>query len=102
MSANNNLAKIRVLRDFSQRELAKRSDIAAATVCLIETGKTFPQDRTKKRLAEALGCSINEIFPRDTILLTKREIINLILSCRSWSGKRIEELVDEYFDKKTR
>jgi transcriptional regulator with XRE-family HTH domain len=51
------LRTIRRARAYTQRDLQKRSGVAASTIANIEHGKHEPQPRTIRKLASALGVS---------------------------------------------
>lgn len=50
--------------DMTQVELAKRSRIVYSTISMIERGHIQPSEKQKRRLAKALNCSVEEIFPQ--------------------------------------
>lgn len=57
-------AKLRGKRaeaDISQEELARRSGVSSASIKAYENGQTSPLLDNAYALAEALGCSINDI-----------------------------------------
>lgn len=55
------LARVRMRVPLSQRELAKRSGVAAATIARAETGgEVHPS--TVRRLAKALSCEARELM----------------------------------------
>ena len=49
------LRRLRRVRAFSQRDLARLTGIAQDTISQLETGKREAQPRTIRKLAEALG-----------------------------------------------
>lgn len=56
-------ARIRARRGHvSQKQLAERTMLAQATISRIEQGKARVSDETKIRIAEALDCSVGELF----------------------------------------
>lgn len=55
------LKELRKLRALSQQELAEAAGIGRATLSRIERGETGAHGRTLRRLAEALGVSVEEL-----------------------------------------
>ena len=55
------LKELRKLRALSQDELAGTAGIGRATLSRIERGETGAHGRTLRRLAEALGVSVEEL-----------------------------------------
>lgn len=47
---------------LTQAELAKRMDVDQSAVSLWESGKTRPLRKLHQRLAEVLGCTVEELF----------------------------------------
>lgn len=56
------LEQLRKDKGLSQAELAKELGVDQSTVCLWEKEKTFPRVEVAIRLAEALGCTLEEIY----------------------------------------
>lgn len=65
-----NLAQLRLKKGWSQLELAKRASTSQLYVARLEQGKIDPQMSTVRRVAEALGISI-EVFAEALLLETK-------------------------------
>jgi transcriptional regulator with XRE-family HTH domain len=59
------LKELRKLRALSQDELAEAAGIGRATLSRIERGETGAHGRTLRRLAEALGVSVEELVRID-------------------------------------
>lgn len=79
MICKNNLAKVRVHSGVSQRTLSSLSGVAHTTIVLIEKGKSAnPRATTRYKLAKALLCSENDIFPADAIYITKKELVKAV------------------------
>ncbi|MFP8489275.1 helix-turn-helix domain-containing protein [Gracilimonas sp. Q87] len=53
------LRTARVSKGIKQADLATMADINVATLSFIENGKTTPQEVTRQKLEQALGCSID-------------------------------------------
>lgn len=61
--------KIREYREklgISGKELAQRIGVDDTTVCAWESGRILPRAEKIPRLADALGCTIDELFGRQT------------------------------------
>ena len=62
-SITKNLRKLRKSKRFSQEKLARLADVANNTIVKIEAGKNQnPTFDTLKKIAEALGVSIEELI----------------------------------------
>lgn len=97
MSFGENLKRIRVERRLSQKELGARvgkshttiaryendstnHNIDAAHIRKIESGKTHPTTRTIEKLANALDCSIAELFGEEPKAIDKNFGLNDIIT----------------------
>ena len=60
------LKRLRMDKNWSIRDLADRSGIAASTISQIETGKTSPTLLTLKALCSALEIPVYTLFLSDT------------------------------------
>lgn len=56
------LKKTRESRGISQRQLAKRSGVSNAMICLIEKGKSSPSLGLLKTILESMPISVSEFF----------------------------------------
>ncbi|MBI5554805.1 MAG: helix-turn-helix transcriptional regulator [Elusimicrobia bacterium] len=56
------LRKKRILSEQSIYEVGKKTGIDTARISLIERGYKLPREDEKKKFAEAIGCSVDEIF----------------------------------------
>lgn len=55
----------RMLRGWSQRDLADRSDgLAQDTISGIERGEHWPRPSTLRKLAKGLGIEVADLFPK--------------------------------------
>lgn len=62
----NKLRTMRLKKKFwTQGELAKASNVSQVTISFIETGKCIPRDLTLAKLANALGCELEELREDD-------------------------------------
>jgi len=63
----NKLLEIREAKHLTQRKLAKDSNVPQQTISAIESGeRKNPGILTIRRLANALGCLIDDIYPAET------------------------------------
>lgn len=58
----NRLKQLRLTRDLSQRELAKRAGVTNSTISLIEQNSVSPSVSSLKKILDALPVSISEFF----------------------------------------
>ena len=58
---NNRIRKLRQQQALSLSDLAKLSKLSRVTINRIENGKQNPMPRTIRRLAKALGVSVQEL-----------------------------------------
>ena len=66
MFSAENLIRIRKERKLSQEGVARRSGLATVTVSKLEEGKSNdPRMSTVRKLAKALGCSVEAFFSDD-------------------------------------
>lgn len=56
------LYKIRAEKGYSDRRLAEKSGISKSEINNIENGKRSPTLDTLKKLADALGCRIEDLY----------------------------------------
>ena len=57
-----NVRKIRKTIGISQEVLAKEMNVSQSAVAKWETGETAPQSDKLPKLAQVLGCSIEDLF----------------------------------------
>jgi transcriptional regulator with XRE-family HTH domain len=62
MAANYRLKAARVLRGWTQRQLAEKLGVEEHDVSRLETGRTQADPEMKRRVAEALGKPAFELF----------------------------------------
>lgn len=55
------IKKFREKRDWSQQELAERAQVSVTAVSKLERGLHDPSRRTKRRLAEVFGVTVEEL-----------------------------------------
>ena len=56
------LYKLRTEKGYSDRKLAEKSGISKSEINNIENGKRSPTLDTLKKLADALGCRIEDLY----------------------------------------
>jgi len=61
----NYLREARLKKGLSQVQLSVKTGIACTTISALETGKIFPFNGWKVKLAEALDVAIEDIFPEE-------------------------------------
>ena len=59
----NPIKKARILKGIQQKELAERLCVSQVTVCKWEQGKSFPNVKRLKAVAEALDTTVEELLP---------------------------------------
>lgn len=60
-----NMKFLRERQGLQQEELAQILDVGRSTVAMWETGKSYPRGETLVKLADALRCSIDELYGRE-------------------------------------
>lgn len=48
---------------LTQKDFAKRMNISQSTICSWENNKSVPRVGALPKIAEVLGCSIQDLFP---------------------------------------
>lgn len=56
------LEKLRKEKGYTQQSLAKALGVDQSAVCLWEKGRTFPRVDVAIRLANLLGCKLDDIY----------------------------------------
>ena len=56
------LRQVRERRGFSQEELAENAGVSRSVVASAELGGSLPYPRNRRRLAEALGADVSELW----------------------------------------
>lgn len=59
------LKELRTRARLSQQDLAVRAGLHQHTIARLERGLSPPSMKTARRLAEALGVSVDEVFPNE-------------------------------------
>lgn len=60
-----NIKKYRENMNYSQNELAEIIGVKSSTLCQWENGKRYPRIQMLPRIAEALGCTVDELIKDD-------------------------------------
>ena len=63
MRIQNNVRKLRKERGFNQRQFAEKLHMCQSYLCAIETGRLFILEPQKRKIARALGVSVEDVFP---------------------------------------
>jgi len=103
--------KLRAVRqdhNMTLRELAKKADISASMLSLIETGKAFPSVRSLYNIAAALGVTVDHFFPEQNNQpieegiasisagdLTASEMRSVLLNRNSTDGSQFTQAVTQ-------
>ncbi|HTG60167.1 MAG TPA: helix-turn-helix transcriptional regulator [Terriglobia bacterium] len=91
MSIGTRIIQIRNHKGISQRQLSERSGIASSYLSRVENRRVEPQPKTLRKIAEALGVPVSEIFderpgaaavPQCSISVSGRCISELLTSGR--------------------
>lgn len=62
MSIGENIKRIRTDRKMNQTELAKEVCVSQSMICQLERGTKVPTLPLGKAIADALGCSIDDLL----------------------------------------
>ena len=71
----NNLREFRIKKLMTQKELAEKSGVSQVTISFIENSLSAPMDLTKQKLARALKCTPQQLFPEESRKKKVREIV---------------------------
>ncbi len=87
-----NLKRIRTDKNMLQSELAEKTGVSQKAVSSWETGKTYPSIEDAYKMAEVLGCDVNDFDDRPTRNrnISTEELVNMIL--RMDNIKDVEEI----------
>ena len=59
------IAVFRKLKDMNQSDIAKFLGVSQSTVAMWETGKSMPRAEMLPKLAECLGCTVDELLKKE-------------------------------------
>lgn len=62
MSIGSRIKELREKRGIAQTTLAQKVGVTPAMICWIERGSKNPSIQTGKLIADALGCSVDELL----------------------------------------
>ena len=60
-----NIRRLRLTKDFSQQELAEKTNISVPFLSALERGEKFPSAESLGKLSEALDVPLSELFRND-------------------------------------
>lgn len=60
-----NLKKRRCTRNLTMKQVADAAGISESMYCLVENGRRTPSLKVLKKLARALGCTVDELIGGD-------------------------------------
>jgi len=58
------LREARFFKGLNQWDISVKTGIPQSKLSLIERGYVDPKEEEKKKIAKALGCKVEDIFPR--------------------------------------
>ena len=58
----NNLRRLRLALDVTQKELAEMSGVNSVSISYYENGKYIPNSKNALKIAKALGCTLDDLF----------------------------------------
>jgi len=90
MSLGRKIAQLRKLCDITQSELAERLNIHQSMVTRWERDQVQPKSATLERLAQALGTSVEELFPEQDSQGAQKKATN-----RGLSNERLAKLLGQ-------
>ena len=107
MRIGDNIKRIRLAKNLSQKEVISSAKLDAAQYSRIENGKTDPSVTTLDRIAKALGVSLAELFAATDELKeinsqdkTIMEKVSLIEALTEEERKTIYTMLDAFTGKK--
>ncbi len=77
----------RLLREWSQAELATHAGLSRAEISAIETGRLVPSTTNALALADALGCRVEDLFAFDTQSTVEWAWTSPHETCRFWRAE---------------
>jgi len=107
MEVAQRIKKIRIAKKMSQKEVTAAIDMGAAQYSRIESGKTDPSISTLKKIAQALGITLAELFADDDKLAevnstdkTLMEKVKLMESLGEEEKRTLFNILDAFISKK--
>ena len=106
MNIGDNIKRIRVAKNLSQKEVVLAAGMDTAQYSRIENGKTDPSVSTLEKIAKALGVSLSELFINKEDLKeihsydkTAMEKVRLIENLKDDEKKTIYNILDAFISK---
>lgn len=62
----NRIADYRIAKGWAQSELAQRVGVTQAAISQYEIGLVMPRMATLFQLTEVLGCTVDDLYPRES------------------------------------
>lgn len=107
MNVGENIKRIRVAKNLSQKQVIAVANLDAAQYSRIENGKTDPSATTLERIAKALGVTLSQLFAASDELneisshdKTVMEKVSLIEGLSEEERKTIYTMIDAFVGKK--
>ena len=107
MNVGDNIKRIRIAKELSQKEVLTLANLDPAQYSRIENGKTDPSINTLERISKALGVTLSELFNttdnlKDVASLDKSimEKVNLIDSLTKEEKQTIYTMLDAFVSKR--
>ncbi|MBI4585116.1 MAG: helix-turn-helix transcriptional regulator [Planctomycetes bacterium] len=86
------LKKMRLLRGLKQRELAHRTGLQPSAISQFETGHREPSIDNLRKLADALGVSIDFLMGRQALIPSGPQLEKILRHARQMTQEQLEEL----------
>ncbi len=79
---------------WSMKDLAEKAGVNVVSICHWENGKKEPRPSKKRQLAEALSCSVQELFPMSPVRpkLTETDATFSMWFVQAWERRFVFEL----------
>ena len=68
------IKELRIGKGMTQEELAKKMEVERSTVAKWETGVAFPPGNKLPKLAEVLGCTIDDLYRKESAVKTNEKM----------------------------
>ena len=94
-----NIKNLRMLRKYSQAELAERANISIIYLSTIERGVKYPKPAVLLQIAEGLEVEIYELFkPNHTPATVPKDTKKLIKQLSQKMTKKVIQTMDDVFN----
>lgn len=94
MTVGELLKKTRLDAGMTQKELAEKCGMADSAIRKYESGKVVPKIGTLQKLADALGVSLSELYPREFIFNSKTQTFEPILAKEKAPQSDVDRLME--------